>query len=320
MPKIVVLDGYAANPGDLSWEPIERLGNLTVYERTPADKIMERISGADYIFTNKVPLNQEAIDSVPNLKWIGVLATGYNIVDVAHARKKGIPVANIPAYSTATVVQNVFALLLHICHHAGDHAAAVSAGKWAESPDFCFWDYPQIELADKTMGIVGFGDIGKRVASVAQTFGMKLLIHTPHPDFHLETASLRFTSMEHLLAESDIISLHCPLTKTTENIIDKAALSRMKNTAILINTGRGPLIVEQDLADALNQGEILAAGLDVLRKEPPEKNNPLFSAKNCFITPHVSWSSYEARVRLMDIAVQNITSYLEGNPVNIVNP
>lgn len=319
MANIVILDGYAANPGDLSWEPLKEFGTVTVYERTPADQIIPRIREADYVYTNKVPLSREAIDSAPKLKWIGVLATGYNIVDIQYAREKGIPVSNVPAYSSATVLQNVFAHLLHICHHVGDHAASVSKGKWAACQDFCFWDYPQIELEGKYMGIIGYGDIGKKVAKAALAFGMKLLIHTPHPEPSLETENLSFTDLDSLLEKSDVISLHCPLTPATGNMIDQAALKKMKSTAILINTGRGPLIDEDALAQALNQGEIFAAGLDVLCQEPPQKDNPLFQAKNCFISPHISWSSKEARIRLHQVAFDNLRSFLEGRPVNIVN-
>lgn len=319
MYQIVVLDGYAANPGDISWAPLEKLGNLKVYERTARNQILERIRDADFVYTNKVPIDQSILEQCPNLKWIGVLATGYNIIDIAYAKKKGIVVTNVPAYSSPTVVQNVFALLLHICHHVGDHAHLVSDGKWARSLDFCFWDYPQIELADKTLGIVGFGDIGKRVAKTAESFNMNVLVHTPHPDDSLVSKTLQFTDLETLLTQSDVISLHCPLTDQTRELINRSRLQKMKPSAILINTGRGPLIHESDLADALNNGEIYAAGLDVLSQEPPAENNPLFTAKNCYITPHVSWSSKEARIRLHEIAFQNLRAFLEGNPIHVVN-
>ena len=319
MNKIVILDGYAANPGDISWEPLEEFGEVVLYDRTTPEEIIPRIQGADYVFTNKVPLSAEAIDSCPTLKWIGVLATGYNIVDVAHAKEKGIPVTNIPAYSTDTVAQNVFAHILNITNHVAEHAADIAKGKWARSVDFTYWDYPQMEIAGKTLGIIGFGSIGKKVAAVAQAFGMKVLVNTPHPDPSLETEVLSFASREEVLQSADFLTLHCPLTEATKELINKETLAMMKPTAVLINTGRGPLVNEADLAEALQQGRILAAGLDVLCKEPPEADNPLFECGNCFITPHVSWASGEARIRLHEIAFENFRSFMEGKPINVVN-
>ena len=319
MSKIVILDGYAANPGDISWEPLKEFGEVVLYDRTKPEDVIARISDADYVFTNKVPITAETMDSCPSLKWIGVLATGYNIVDVAHAKEKGIPVTNIPAYSTDTVAQNVFAHLLNITNRVADHAASISDGKWARCEDFVFWDYPQIELAGKTLGIVGFGSIGKKVAAIAQAFGMKVLVSTRTPDPALETASLSFTDRETLFRESDVISLHCPLTDATREIVNAETLAMMKPTAILINTGRGPLINEADLAEALKAGKIYGAGLDVLCKEPPEADNPLFGCPNCFISPHVSWASGEARIRLHKIAFENIRSFVNGKPINVVN-
>ena len=320
MRKIVVLDGYAANPGDISWAPLQELGELIVYERTKPEDVIDKIEGADYVFTNKVPITAEAIDACPDLKWIGVLATGYNIVDTAYAKEMGIPVANIPAYSTPTVAQNVFAHILHICNRVADHAKSISKGKWSKCEDFTFWDYTQMELEGKTLGIVGFGGIGKKVAQIAQAFGMKVLVSTPHPKAEFESETLKFTDLESLLRNSDIVSLHCPLTADTEEIINKETLAMMKPTAILINTGRGPLINEQDLADALNEGIIYAAGLDVLCQEPPAADVPLFCCDRCFISPHVSWASTEARIRLHEIAFDNIRSFINGEPKNVVNP
>ena len=319
MSKIVILDGYAANPGDISWEPLKEFGEVVLYDRTKPEEVIERISGADFVFTNKVPITAESMDSCPTLKWIGVLATGYNIVDVAYAKEKGIPVTNIPAYSTDTVAQNVFAHLFNITNRVADHAASIRGGKWARCEDFVFWDYPQMEMAGKTLGIVGFGSIGKKVASIARAFGMKVLVFTRTPDPSLECEGLSFCDKETLLKESDVVSLHCPLTDATREMINKESLALMKPTAILINTGRGPLINEADLAEALKAGRIYGAGLDVLCKEPPEAGNPLFECENCFISPHVSWASDAARVRLHKIAFDNIRSFVEGKPVNVVN-
>lgn len=319
MYKIVILDGYPANPGDIDWAPLKELGDLALYDNTSPSEVIERIKDAEFVFTNKVPINAEAIDSNPKLKWIGVLATGYNIVDIKHAAEKGIPVTNIPAYSTPTVSQNVFAHILNIYNHVAEHAASISNGKWSSSPYFTFWDYPQIELDKKTLGIIGFGAIGKKVAEIAQVFGMNVMVNTPHPKAEYESDTLKFADVETVLRESDIVSLHCPLTDSTKEIINKDTISLMKPTAVLINTGRGPLINEAALAEALNEKKILAAGLDVMCKEPPEADNPLFKCENCFITPHVSWASGEARIRLHDIAFDNIRSFINGEPKNVVN-
>lgn len=319
MSKIVILDGYPANPGDIDWAPLEEFGELTVYDNTDPADVIERIKDADYVFTNKVPINAETIDSNPKLKWIGVLATGYNIVDIKHAAEKGIPVTNIPSYSTTTVSQNVFAHILNIYNHVAEHAASISNGRWSSSKYFTFWDYPQIELDQKTLGIIGFGAIGKKVAQIAQAFGMKVIVNTPHPKAEYESETLKFADVETVLKESDIVSLHCPLTDSTKEIINKDTLAIMKPTAVLINTGRGPLIDEAALAEALTEKKIMAAGLDVMCKEPPEADNPLFKCDNCFITPHVSWASGEARIRLHDIAFDNIKSFINGQPKNVVN-
>ncbi len=311
--KIVVLDGYAANPGDLSWAPLEALGELTVYDRTAPEDVAARIAGAEMVLTNKVVFNRTLLTQAKDLKYIGVLATGYNVVDVQAARELGIIVTNIPAYSTDSVAQLVFALLLEICHHVGDHSRSVHAGRWSSCPDFCFWDSPLIELSGKTMGIIGYGRIGRRVAEIARCFGMKVIAWTRTPK------DPECVSLEQLLQESDVISLHCPLFPETQGLINKNTISQMKDGVILINTSRGPVIQDADLAAALQSGKIYAAGLDVAAVEPMDANNPLLGLDNAIITPHIAWATKEARVRLMDIAVENIKSYLSGHPVNVVS-
>jgi len=317
--KIVVLDGYALNPGDLSWEELEKIGELTVYDRTPEDKILERIGDAEIVYTNKTPLTRETFDKAPNIKWVGVLATGYNIVDVEAAKEKGIPVANVPAYSTEAVAQMVFALLLEICHHVWEHSEAVKNGEWTNSKDFCFWKYPLIELAGKTMGIIGYGRIGQATARIAQAMGMKVLAYTRTVNKALESDTMKFVSFDELLEESDVISLHCPLFESTKGIINKESIAKMKDGVIIINTSRGPLVVEEDLAEALNSGKVYAAAVDVVSKEPISADNPLLKAKNIIITPHIAWAPKEARQRLMKIAVDNLIAFLNGKPVNVVN-
>jgi len=316
--NIVILDGRALNPGDLSWTDLEALGSCTVYDSTEESEILTRIGDAEIIFTNKVPVTAETILQSPNLKYIGVFATGYNVVDTAAAKEAGVAVTNIPAYSTESVAQMVFALLLEVCNHVGEHSRVVHAGEWVRSKDFCFWKYPVIELAGKTIGIVGFGLIGQAVARIARAFLMKVIVYTRTPDPALETDSLRFAGFEELLSEADIISLNCPLTPETTGLIDKAALAKMKPSAILINTARGGVIVEEDLRDALNDGIIAAAAVDVVSKEPMEADNPLLSAKNMIFTPHIAWAATACRQRLMDIAVGNLKSFLDGEPVNVV--
>ncbi len=311
--KIVILDGYTENPGDLSWEGFEKLGELTVYDRTPADKIVERIGGADIVYTNKTTISRETLDACPSVRFIGVLATGYNVVDVAAAKEKGIPVANIPTYGTAAVAQMTFALLLEVCHHVGAHSDSVFAGEWANSPDFCYWKYPLIELAGKTMGVVGYGRIGRAAGDIAKAFGMEVIAY----DAFVQAEES--VSLDELFARSDVISLHCPLFPETEGIINSASIAKMKDGVIIINTSRGPLIVEQDLADALNSDKVYAAAVDVVSAEPIKADNPLLKAKNCIITPHIAWAPRESRQRLMDIAVENLRSFLAGNPVNVVN-
>lgn len=316
--KIVVLDGYTLNPGDLSWKGLEELGELIVYDRTPVDKVAERINDAEIVFTNKTPITRDSMDKT-NIRFIGVLATGYNIVDTAAAKEKGIVVSNVPAYSTASVAQMVFAHILEICHHVAGHSEAVMRGDWTNNQDFCFWNYPLIELAGKTLGIIGYGRIGQQTAAIAQAFGMKVLATANHPNLALENENMKYVGMDELFANSDIISLHCPLFEETKGIINRNTIAKMKDGVIIINTSRGPLIVEEDLADALNSGKIYAAGVDVVSSEPIKGDNPLLKAKNLFITPHIAWAPKEARIRLMNITVDNLKAFLNGNPVNVVN-
>lgn len=317
--RMVVLDGEALNPGDLDWAGVERFGQLTVYDRTPVAQIPERAKDADVVFTNKVPLDATAIDNLPNLKYIGVLATGYNMVDIARARERGIVVTNIPGYSTDSVVQLTFALLLELCHRVQRHSDSVFDGKWSRSLDFSFRDYPLIELAGKTLGIIGFGDIGQRVADVGAAFGMKVLGHSRTQTDQSHRPYFRWADLDTLLGESDVVTIHSPLTPQTQGLIHAGTLAKMKPSAFLLNTARGPIIAEADLADALNQGRIAGAGLDVLSAEPPAPDNPLFSAKNCIITPHIAWATKEARTRLMGIVADNLQAYVDGAPINVVN-
>lgn len=317
--NICILDGYSVNPGDLSWKEMERLGTVTVYDRTAPNQIVGRAADAEIVLTNKVPFSEETMNALPKLRYIGVLATGYNIIDTRAAKEKGIVVTNIPAYSTMSVAQMVFAHLLNITHRISRYAKEVSDGRWAACPDFCFWDTPLPELAGKTIGIVGLGNTGMATAKIAQAFGMRVLAMTSKPQDSLPEG-ITAATLDRLLTESDVISLHCPLTDSTRNLIDKNAIGKMKPTAILINTGRGPLVNESDLADALNSGRIAAFGADVLSKEPPAADNPLLSARNCFITPHIAWATIEARRRLVDIAVDNVRRFAEGKPnINQVN-
>ncbi len=317
--KIVVLDGYTENPGDLSWAPLEALGDLTVYDRTPPDLVAERIGDAEIVYTNKTPVTRETMDACPNIRFISVLATGYNIVDVAAAKEKGIPVTNIPVYGTAPVGQFAIALLLEICHHIGHHDRAVHEGRWESNPDWCFWEYPLIELAGKTMGIIGFGRIGQTTGRIAKALGMKILANDAYPsEAGKEIAA--YVDLESLLAQSDVIALHCPLFPETEGIINKDTIAKMKDGVIIINNSRGPLIAEQDLADALDSGKVAAAAVDVVSTEPIKGDNPLLTAKNCIITPHISWAPKESRERIMMYAAENLQAFLDGAPVNVVNP
>jgi len=320
--KIVVLDGYALNPGDLSWRGLEELGDCAVYDRTPKEQVIERAAGAQIVLTNKVLLGREELAQLPELRCIGVLATGYNVVDPQAARERNVAVTNVPAYSTASVAQMVFALLLEMTQQVGPHSALVREGRWTASPDFCFWDRPLVELDGLALGIVGFGAIGRRVAALGRAFGMRVLVHTAHPEKYRITEEGReaeFVGLDELFRESDAISLHCPLTEKTKGMVDARRLALMKSSAFLINTGRGPLVDEAALADALNEGRIAGAGLDVLSAEPPPGANLLLSAKNCFITPHIAWATRAARQRLMDTAVANVRAFIEGRPRNVVN-
>lgn len=318
--KIVVLDGYALNPGDLSWDGIAKLGELEVYDRTPHNtpEIVERIGDGEIIFTNKTPLLAEVLEQVPKIKYIGVLATGYNVVDIDCAKKLGIVVTNIPSYSTASVAQMTMALLLEMCHHVGNHSDEVHQGKWSASKDFCFWNSPLVELYGKTIGIVGFGTIGRETAKLAQAFGMKVLALATHIEPKLETNSCNYATLDELLAQSDIITLHCPLTPKTQNIINKKSIAKMKDGVKIINTARGPLINETDLAEALNLGKVSGAAVDVVSQEPISPENLLLKAKNCIITPHIAWAPFESRQRLMHIATHNLKAFLDGSPMNVV--
>lgn len=315
--KIVVLDGYCVNPGDLSWAALEALGEVTVYDYTTPEELPGRCRAAEVLMTNKVRLNREAIAALLDLKYIGVLATGYNVVDLEAARNRDIVVTNIPAYGTASVAQFVFAHLLNITQQVGHHAGRVRQGAWTRSRDFCFWETPQVELAGKTMGIIGFGHIGAAVAALAQAFGMKVLAYTSKEVSALPPG-IEKTTAEELFSRSDVVSLHMPLTPETRGWVDAAKLARMKPTAILINTSRGPLVDEAALAEALDSGRIYAAGLDVLSSEPPKADNPLLKARNCYITPHIAWATREARSRLMETAVSNLHAFQARKPVNRV--
>ena len=317
--KIVILDGYTENPGDLSWSGLEALGELTVYDRSPPEQVADRIGDAEIVILNKTPLPREMLDRCPNVRYIGVLATGYNIVDVQAAKERGIPVCNIPTYGTDAVGQFAIAMLLEICHHVAHHDAAVHEGRWESCPDWCFWDYPLIELAGKTMGIIGFGRIGRTTGRIARALGMQVVAcDSIETDEGREIG--RYLPLEELFACSDVIALHCPLFPETQGIINRDTIAKMKDGVILLNNSRGPLIVEQDLADALNSGKVYAAGLDVVSTEPIRGDNPLLKAKNCLITPHISWAPKESRQRLMGIAVESLRAFLDGNPINVVNP
>ncbi|MEN8118334.1 MAG: D-2-hydroxyacid dehydrogenase [Bacteroidota bacterium] len=315
--KIVVLDGYTLNPGDLSWKKIEELGDCKIYDRTAPDQTIERIGNAEAIFTNKVIISKEIIKQLPILKYIGVLATGYNVVDIDAAKEAGITVTNIPAYSTQSVAQMVFSHILSFAQNVAVHAQSVSSGEWAESIDFAYWETPQTELAGKTLGIIGFGQIGQTVAKIGLAFGMKIIFNNrSKKQTELDATQV---DLDTLLKESDFISINCPLTPENHGFINKGAINKMKKSAFLVNTGRGPLVNEQDLADALNAGRIAGAGLDVLNVEPAAKDNPLPKAKNCFITPHIAWATTEARQRLMQIATKNLKAFINGEPQNVVS-
>lgn len=319
--KIVVLDGYTENPGDLSWEALEQYGEVTVYDRTSYEEsplIAQRIGDADIVLTNKTPISRQTIDSCPNMKMIGVLATGYNVIDYAYAAEKKIPVVNVPTYGTQIVGQYAVGLLLEICSHYGHHDETVKAGKWENNADWCYWDYPMIELYGKTAGVIGLGRIGQATAKILNAMEMKVLAYDT---FQSEAGKklAEYVDLDTLLAQSDVIFLHCPLFPATEGIINQANIAKMKDGVIIINNSRGQLVVEQDLADALNSGKVYAAGLDVVSTEPIKGDNPLLKAKNCLITPHISWAAQASRQRIMDITVSNVKAFVEGKPVNVVN-
>lgn len=318
--KIVVLDGYTLNPGDLSWNRLEKLGELIIYDRTPENLILDRIGDADIVYTNKVPLTRETFDACPNIKFVGVLATGYNVIDTEAAKEKGIPVANIPTYGTNAVSQFAIALLLELCHHIGEHSDCVKKGDWTNHADWCFWNHPLIELSGKTMGIIGFGRIGQATAKIAQAFGMNILAFDSYKNPALESETCHYVELDELLKNSDVITLHCPLFPSTQGIINKDTIAKMKDGVLIINDSRGGLIVEEDLRDALNSGKVAGAACDVVSTEPIQMDNKLLEAKNIIITPHIAWAPKESRQRLMDIAVDNLEAFLQGNPKNIVNP
>lgn len=319
--KIVVLDGYTENPGDLSWEGLARLGELTVYDRTSLtdeEEAIRRIGDAEVVYTNKTPITKRVLDACPGIRFISVLATGYNCVDYAYAREKGIPVTNIPTYGTAAVGQFAIALLLEICHHIGHHNETVHAGRWEHADDWCYWDYPLIELDGKTLGIIGFGRIGQVTGRIACALGMKVIAYDEHQsDAGREIA--KYVDLSTLYRQSDVISLHCPLFDSTKGIINSKSIAQMKDGVIILNTSRGPLIVEEDLAKALESGKVYAAAVDVVSTEPIKPDNPLLTAKNCLITPHIAWAPLESRKRLMDIAVGNLNAFAQGKPINVVN-
>jgi glycerate dehydrogenase len=316
--KIVVLDGYTLNPGDLSWDVLKSLGDCEIYERTSPAEVVKRAANAEIVLTNKTLVSREHIESLPGLKYLGVLATGFNIVDVAAARARNVPVTNVPTYGTKSVAQMTFALVLELTQHVGHHAQTVRDGRWSKSLDFCYWDFPLVELDGLVLGIVGYGRIGQAVAALASAFGMRVVYHKPRPAREPATDAT-FVDLDELFAMSDVVTLHCPLTPETKYLVNAKRLSLMKRSAFLINTSRGLLVDGQALADALNEGLIAGAGLDVLAVEPPPSDNPLLKAKNCFVTPHIAWATRAARSRLMDIAVANVRAFLSGKLQNVVN-
>ncbi len=315
-PNIVVLDGHTLNPGDLDWHAIEALGALTVHTRTDDAEIIARAASADILLTNKTPITAETIAALPKVRFIGVLATGHNVVDTAAASARGIPVCNVPGYGTASVAQHVFALLLELTQHTGHHAQTVREGRWNACPDFCYWDFPLIELNGRTLGIVGYGSIGEAVARIGLAFDMKVIASARRPR---NAEGVEFVSTEEIFRRADFVTLHCPLTEETRGLVNAARIATMKPTAFLINTGRGPLVVEQDLADALHAGRLAGAALDVLSTEPPRDDNPLLGAKHCIVTPHIAWATHSSRARLMEVVVENVRAFLAGKPQNVVN-
>ncbi|MCF0061717.1 D-2-hydroxyacid dehydrogenase [Dyadobacter chenwenxiniae] len=314
--NIVILDGYTLNPGDLDWAPIQEFGNVTIYDRSASEEIVTRAKDAEVLLVNKVVLTEAILDELPKVKYIGIMATGFNNIDINAARKHNITVTNVKAYGPASVAQQTFALLLAVVNHAELHSQSVFAGDWVASPDFCYWKTPLTELAGKTMGLIGLGDIGSQVAKIALAFGMKVIAYRKHP---MPTAGIEMVSLEDVFEKSDVISLHCPLTDETKEIVNKERLARMRRNAIILNTGRGPLIQENDLAEALKNGIIAGAGLDVLSTEPPKADNPLLSASNCIITPHVAWATFEARKRLLQMVADNLESFMNGEAKNVVS-
>lgn len=319
--KIVVLDGYTLNPGDLSWDGIKKFGELVVHDRTDfsPEKVIETIGDAEIIFTNKTPLPKSVLSKTPSVKYIGVLATGYNVVDTVAAKELGIIVTNIPTYGTTAVAQFTLALILELCHHIGEHSRAVFNGDWTRSADFCFWNYPLVELAGKTMGIIGFGRIGQATANIAQAFGLNILAYDSYQNPDLESETCKYVTLDELLSKSDIVSLHCPLFDSTKGIINKDNIAKMKDGVMIINTSRGPLVIEEDLRDALNSDKVAGAAVDVVSGEPISEDNPLLNAKNCIITPHIAWAPKESRSRLMNTAIENLDAFIKGNPINVVN-
>lgn len=323
--KIVVLDGYTLNPGDLSWDALKELGDVTVYDRTTSDPkeidlIVGCIGDAEAVFTNKTPLTKEILDKAASVKFIGVMATGFNVVDTAAAKEKGIPVCNVPIYGTAAVGQTAIALLLELCHHVGEHNRSVQAGDWCKCPDYSYWNYPLVELDGKTMGIIGLGRIGKRTAQIAQAMGMNVVAYDEMQDPSVVCDTLRYATLDELLAQSDVIALHCPQTPTNTGMINKDTIAKMKDGVMIINNSRGPLIVEEDLVAALESGKVGGAGLDVILTEPMPKDSPLLGVKNCIVTPHLSWAPLASRARLMDVVVENLKAFQNGSPINVVNP
>ncbi|MEX2574735.1 MAG: D-2-hydroxyacid dehydrogenase [Balneolaceae bacterium] len=317
--KIVILDGYTSNPGDLSWQGLEALGDVTVHDRTAPEQTRQRCEGADVVLTNKTVLGKDILDQLSSLTYIGILATGYNVVDIQAASENGIVVTNAPGYSTTSVAQMTMALLLELCLRIQRHSDSVKEGGWAGADDFCYWNYPLVELSGKTLGIIGFGSIGEKVADIATAYGMNILGSKRNPTDQSRRKNFQWTGVPDLLKASDVVSLHCPLTPETSELINRESLQTMKRSAFLLNTARGPIIVEEDLADALNNDVIAGAGLDVLSEEPPSADNPLYGAKNCIITPHIAWATKESRGRLIDIVVHNLAAFLDGKPVHVVN-
>ena len=317
--KIVVLDGYTLNPGDLSWDELGALGELQIYDRTSREDVVGRIGDAEAVFVNKVPIDREILEACPSIKYIGVFATGYNVVDIEAARERNIPVCNVPTYGTTAVAQFVFAMLLEICHHVWDHNLAVKRGDWTAGKDFCFWNYPLFELSGKTMGIIGYGRIGQATGALAQAFGMKVLAFDKYQDPNLVCDSMEYSSLDNLLEKSDVISLHCPLFPETEGIMNEANIAKCKEGVIIINTSRGGLVVEEDMRAALESGKVFGFAADVVSTEPITMDNPLLKAPNTIITPHIAWAPKEARERLMKTAVDNLRSFIEGETKNQVN-